>query len=77
MKKKIFLVTLLGCFVFQPIEASAANLTLSFPEVQTQKYDISPLKDIIKWRYKSKNGKIYKRQYNYSKEKWVGKWQRV
>lgn len=30
--------------------------------------------DIIEWRYKTENGKIYKRKYNYSKEKWVGNW---
>lgn len=30
--------------------------------------------DIIDWRYKSINGKLYKRLYNYSKAEWIGDW---
>lgn len=30
---------------------------------------------IIGWRYKSENGKVYRRQYNYSREKWIGEWE--
>lgn len=33
--------------------------------------------DIIEWRYKTENGKLYKRKYNYTKVKWVGNWQLV
>ncbi|NNJ33331.1 hypothetical protein [Lacrimispora defluvii] len=39
----------------------------------TQSY--SPLSDIIGWRYKSVDGHVYRRQYNYSKEKWIGDWE--
>lgn len=78
MKKKFFLITLISCFIFQPVETFATTNALS-PTYGDQFHedDVLPLKDIIKWRYKSKNGKIYKRQYNYSKEKWIGKWQLV
>lgn len=36
-----------------------------------------PQSDIIEWRYKTEGGKLYKRQYNYTKVKWVGDWQLV
>lgn len=34
-----------------------------------------PFADIIGWRYKSENGNVYRRQYNYSQEKWIGEWE--
>lgn len=34
-----------------------------------------PFADIIGWRYKSENGNVYRRQYNYSQEKWIGNWE--
>lgn len=33
-----------------------------------------PFSENIDWRYKSVNGKIYKRLYNYSMSQWVGDW---
>ena len=36
---------------------------------------ITPFSDVIGWRYKTVNGKVYKRQYNYSKERWIGEWE--
>ncbi len=35
---------------------------------------VSPRADIIDWRYKTENGKLYKRLFNYTKEQWVGDW---
>lgn len=28
----------------------------------------------IKWRYKKKKRKLYKRLYNYNTKRWIGKW---
>lgn len=36
---------------------------------------ITPYADIIGWRYKSVDGKMYQRQYNYSKQTWIGEWE--
>ncbi len=36
-----------------------------------------PQSNAIKWRYKRKKGKLYKRLYNYTRKKWIGKWIRV
>ncbi len=35
---------------------------------------VSPQSDIIEWRYKVENGKLYKRQYNCTQDKWIGDW---
>lgn len=29
----------------------------------------------IRWRYKSEDGKVYRRQYNYSRQTWIGEWE--
>lgn len=42
----------------------------------TSKGNISTYADIIEWRYKTVNGVLYKRKFNYSKNKWIGSWQR-
>lgn len=33
--------------------------------------------DIIGWRYKMENGKVYKRLFNYTKNEWIGDWIQV
>lgn len=35
---------------------------------------IEPRSDIIDWKYKVENGKLYKRLYNFTKEQWIGDW---
>lgn len=30
--------------------------------------------NVIVWRYKTINGKLYKRKYNTSTKKWIGDW---
>lgn len=51
------------------IQANAAN------SISTIAYeDISTRADIIDWRYKSEDGVIYKRLFNYSKNEWVDDW---
>ncbi|WP_461218683.1 hypothetical protein [Lapidilactobacillus salsurivasis] len=32
---------------------------------------------VTKWRYKTVNGIIYRRQYNVTTDSWIGKWVRV
>ena len=35
---------------------------------------IAPQSDIIQWKYKTINGILYTRQYNYTTNKWIGNW---
>jgi hypothetical protein len=36
---------------------------------------IVPYSDIIDWRYKTIGDSLYRRQYNYSKQIWLGEWE--
>lgn len=48
------------------IELSSSNAETRGPHLDAH---------IIGWRYKSVDGKVYRRQYNYSREKWIGAWE--
>lgn len=37
--------------------------------------EITILADIIDWRYKTVDGWIYRRLYNYSRGVWIGEWE--
>ena len=75
MKKKVKLIPvyLLVFSLFAPCTTqAAANITHS---AAPQKISISPRRDDkIEWRYKTVNGVLYKRKYNVTKKKWIGKW---
>ena len=47
------------------------NITIS----ELGEYTAVPYADIIGWRYTSIDGKMYRRQYNYSKQTWIGEWE--
>ena len=47
---------------------SYENISISDPSI------ISPLADILEWRYKVDNGKLYKRLYNATEDTWIGQW---
>lgn len=52
-----------------------ADASYQEPIIETlAEENISPLSDIIDWRVKVINGKLYKRLYNYSTGEWVGPW---
>lgn len=73
-------VLTLGLSLF-PMEAAAQMNKQQFSPVTINpaldnKESISyPDAQAIGWRYKSVNGKVYRRQYNYSREKWIGEWE--
>ena len=70
MKKlinSILLLTLIfGCGFIQP--------TFILANEPDQPLTIEPRADIIGWRYKTENGRVYKRLFNYSKDEWIGDW---
>lgn len=75
MKKKfiyLFLTTTLLTVSFIPVCAEPLN-----HNAISQENEISPHADIIEWRYKTINGKLYRRQYNYTKQMWIGNWELV
>lgn len=70
MKKKFFYLVLsvLVATSTVPCFESYANTAVEFSQARA---------DIIEWRYKIENNKLYRRQYNYSKQEWIGEWEFV
>lgn len=36
---------------------------------------VTPQAQVIGWKYKSVDGDLYRRQYNYSTGEWIGEWE--
>lgn len=36
--------------------------------------EVQPKADEIRWRFKTVDGKVYKRLYNFSTKTWIGDW---
>lgn len=86
MKKSIALsLLLLICASPLFTEASVADASTVITDVETDDSQItnysnsndtvSPCAAVIGWRYKVVNGKLYRRQYNYTLGKWIGEWE--
>lgn len=74
--KTLFLVFCAAALSFLPLSSKVSVTAIPLSDVQAYSSDsgISPQSDDIRWRYKAINGKMYKRQYNYSTDKWIGNW---
>lgn len=73
MKKTLIILAIVSIatsFVPVSVEASMDTSLKSASELS----NIKPRADIIEWRYNIINGKMYKRQFNYTKNQWIGKW---
>ena len=63
--------------LFLPLnnKISAADIPyISTAQSSASDSSITPQSDDIGWRYKTVNGKLYKRLYNYSTNQWIGDW---
>ena len=76
MKKKIiFLPLLLFCFlIFFPLTTYAYNSRLSMKPAYTF---ISQYSCDTEWRYKTENGKLYRRLYDLTNQRLLGSWELV
>ena len=76
MKKATKKLTLL-CLMSDalPLAATTFNATTTVAQADEISDGISTRHDIIVWRYKTVKGIVYCRQYNASKQKWIGHWQ--
>lgn len=73
MKK--FIGTLFVASLFLAVTATTTFAEEVTPADETP--EIILFKDITGLRYKTENGVLYKRLYNYSTNTWIGNWQRV
>ncbi len=64
----MFAATLSGSFEMQTYAHSLPNNNTNIVSLRAQ---------IIEWRYKAVDGKLYRRQYNCTKSKWIGEWELV
>mgnify|MGYP006932205383 FL=1 len=62
----LLLTLILSCNFIQTISVFANEIGPN-PAIEARA-------DIIEWRYKLENGRVYKRRYNYTKQKWIGDW---
>lgn len=67
----VLLMMQLAAGVAMDLTYSSSNLLLP----RSEEAAISPRKDLIVWCYKEINGQLYRRQYNQSKDKWIGDWE--
>jgi len=75
IKKK--LVTLFGiaCFGITVLFSPIATLEVQAALPSTE--GVEPCADVISYRYKEENGKLYRRLFNYTTGEWIGNWEFV
>lgn len=76
-KSNCLTLILLITVMVQSFNIAALPVSAAISIERNQGYAITPRANIIKWRYKMENGKMYKRLFNYSTNKWIGKWERA
>lgn len=73
LKKTILTMALALSLCATPLSVSAAA-SAPLMSASTGEGSVSPQSDVITWRYKISNGKIYKRLYNASTNTYIGEW---
>lgn len=75
MNKIILTISMILIFSIVPISARE-YISSNIKNIQYTQ-NLIQKKDVLVWKYKSINGKMYKRLYNKTTGKWVGDWIRV
>ena len=71
IKKILYVIASLSVLLFSvPTFAAQQESTVIYNEIS----DIQPRTDITQWRYKVENGNLYKRLYNYTRNRWETDW---
>lgn len=79
LRKKMMSTLSAGLLVvsFLGVQVSATSLTSA--QIVAIKNEnsatIQPRQDKIDWVYKSENGRVYRRLFNFSKNEWIGDWE--
>lgn len=74
MKNNLLKLIITMCFcaiLFMPCTAWASESNQYIVQNETI---ITPKSDVIEWRIKIENNKIYKRLYNVTTKEWIGDW---
>ena len=70
-KKRILTLAGIACFGLSVLCTPTATLTV---EAANANEMVAPCSDIIEWRYKIVDNKLYRRLFNYTTSNWVGEW---
>lgn len=71
-----FILSLLFVIVLSMASFPCFAQPFNTPAFEEQS-QITPRTDIIVWHYKSFNGRLYRRLYNKTQNKWIGDWELV
>lgn len=75
-KSKVFILSFMASFILFTSMPSYVEAAIPVsPTVTTLSAGDNARKDDIQWVYKSVDGVIYRRQYNFTKGKWIGDWE--
>ena len=75
--KNVLLIVMMLVLISMP---STVHAKENITSQETEKYiyekneNIVPSAAVIGWRYKTVNGVMYRRKFNYSKNQWIGEW---
>ncbi len=74
----LFLIITISSGAFYTVDAYSSDIVYNTTDTAfTSPESVVIQSDDIGWRYKTVNGILYKRLYNYTKKKWIGNWQRA
>lgn len=73
-RKKIILTMALALSLCATPLTVSANVSIPISPANTGDHLVSPQSDVILWRYKVEDGKIYKCLYNSSTGEYIGEW---
>lgn len=77
LKTLIFLIFTITSILSGTVHAASESKIQSQITQYTEKSESNIVvmrSDIIDWRFKLEDGKLYKRLYNYTRERWEGEW---
>lgn len=74
-KKRI--ITMLGIAGFGMAVLFSPAVSATVQAAPPSTADAEPCADVISYRYKEVNGKLYRRLYNHTTGAWIGEWQYV
>lgn len=73
-RKNFFVLFLsLAIIFFSPITANAS--IISSTSINLPSSEISPCSEDIRWVYQKIGNQLYRRQFNYTRNVWIGNWE--
>ncbi len=64
-------ITFFASFIVLSTPVFAAETSPAEPFSSSDYSTIAPCSDIIRYRYKEENGKVYRRLFNYTRDEWA------